>query len=398
MLDAAACGSFAKKYSHEAYSLLEDLAESNVQWHTERQTPRRQGNVFGVDTMATLSTQLAEMNKKIEALSMCQSQTPVTAVECELCGGPHQYAECPQGKTPNFLPEDANFISGNFRGNQGGNAYQPGFRNHPNLSWRNQNVLNPQPPQRPYQPPGFQQRPPQQPTQEEKRPSLEDMMWKYMQQSEARFQANETTMKNLETQVGQIADILANRGPGTLPSNTEKNPREHVKAVSLRSGRELEEPRVQQKEPEEEEINDEKRDEENTDKTLAKIPTVVPYKPRLPFPQRQHQQKTDKQFSKFLEILKQLHINLPFVDVISQMPSYAKFFKEILSNKRKLEDCERVALNEECSAILLNKLPQKLKDPGSFTIPCLIGSCRFNALIDLGASINLMPLTVFKKL
>ncbi|XP_010247671.1 PREDICTED: uncharacterized protein LOC104590648 [Nelumbo nucifera] len=81
------------------------------------------------------------------------------------------------------------------------------------------------------------------------------------------------------------------------------------------------------------------------------------------------------------------------------MPLYAKFLKEILANKRKLGDVATVALNEECSAILLNKLPQKLKDLGSFTIPCTIGNLKINkALCDLGASINLMPYLVFKKL
>ena len=81
------------------------------------------------------------------------------------------------------------------------------------------------------------------------------------------------------------------------------------------------------------------------------------------------------------------------------MPSHAKFVKEILKNKRKLEDFETVKLKEECSAILLNKIPQKLKDPESFTIPCTIGSINFDkALCDLGASINLMPLSILQKL
>ncbi|XP_062085655.1 uncharacterized protein LOC133791755 [Humulus lupulus] len=73
--------------------------------------------------------------------------------------------------------------------------------------------------------------------------------------------------------------------------------------------------------------------------------------------------------------------------------------KEILSKKRRLEDFEIVALTEECSAILQRKLPQKLQDPGSFTIPCTIGKfeCK-HALCDLGASINHMPLSVFRKL
>ncbi|XP_027361379.1 uncharacterized protein LOC113869313 [Abrus precatorius] len=81
------------------------------------------------------------------------------------------------------------------------------------------------------------------------------------------------------------------------------------------------------------------------------------------------------------------------------MPSYAKFMKELLSKKRKLENDKTVPLTEECSAILQRKLPQKLKDPGSFSIPCSIGSCTIGkALCDLGASINLMPLAIMKRL
>ena len=119
------------------------------------------------------------------------------------------------------------------------------------------------------------------------------------------------------------------------------------------------------------------------------------YKPKVLFLARLVQHNLDKQFSKFLEVFKKLHINIPFADALAQMPSYVKFLKEILKNKRKLEDFETVKLNEECSAILLNKLPQKLKDPGSFTISCTIGSINFdNALCDLGASINLMPLSI----
>ena len=76
-------------------------------------------------------------------------------------------------------------------------------------------------------------------------------------------------------------------------------------------------------------------------------------------------------------MFKKLHINILFAEALEQMPKYAKFMKEILRNKRKLEDHETVMLNEECSAILLNKLPPKLKDPGSFTIPCTIGNSYF---------------------
>ena len=94
-----------------------------------------------------------------------------------------------------------------------------------------------------------------------------------------------------------------------------------------------------------------------------------------------------------------LRINIPFVNALAQMSKYEKFIKEILRNKRKLEDHETVMLNEGCSAILLNKLPSKLKDPGSFSMPCTIGNCYFKkSLCDLGANTNLLPLSVFRKL
>ncbi|XP_075083240.1 uncharacterized protein LOC142166992 [Nicotiana tabacum] len=110
-------------------------------------------------------------------------------------------------------------------------------------------------------------------------------------------------------------------------------------------------------------------------------------------------EKLDNQFAKFLEILKQIHINILFTDALLQMPSYAKFFKEILSSKRKLEEVSVVMLTEKCSAILQNKLPQKLGDPGSFTIPCTLGGVYIEkALCDSGALINLMPFPIFKKL
>ena len=100
-----------------------------------------------------------------------------------------------------------------------------------------------------------------------------------------------------------------------------------------------------------------------------------------------------------MEVFKNLHINIPFADALEQMPSYVKFMKDILSKKRRLSDFETVNLTEECSTIIQRKLPQKLKDPGSFTIPCTIGNTIFErALCDLGASINLMPVSIFRRL
>ncbi|GKB16325.1 DNA-directed DNA polymerase [Tanacetum coccineum] len=95
----------------------------------------------------------------------------------------------------------------------------------------------------------------------------------------------------------------------------------------------------------------------------------------------------------------QLHINLPFIEALAQMSKYATFLKGLLTNKSRLEEASKIIMNERCSAILLNKLPSKEKDPGSFTIPCGIGQLHIdNALADLGASIRLMPYTMYKKL
>ena len=98
-------------------------------------------------------------------------------------------------------------------------------------------------------------------------------------------------------------------------------------------------------------------------------------------------------------MLKKIQVNIPFVEAIAQMPKYAKFLKDLISNKKKLEEMETVTLTKECSALISDKLPYKRRQPGNLTIPCEIGPMHFQkALCDSGASINLMPLSIFKKL
>ena len=109
--------------------------------------------------------------------------------------------------------------------------------------------------------------------------------------------------------------------------------------------------------------------------TLEKVEVQKPKydeKPIIPYLQRLRKNRLDKQFGRFMDIFKKLHINIPFAEALEQMPRYVKFMKDILSKKRKLGDYETIAPLEECSAILQKKLPPKLKDPGSFTIPCAI--------------------------
>ncbi|XP_050889862.1 uncharacterized protein LOC127095175 [Lathyrus oleraceus] len=125
---------------------------------------------------------------------------------------------------------------------------------------------------------------------------------------------------------------------------------------------------------------------EAKDKEPPYVP-LPPYKPPIPYPQRLVKSKNEGQFKKFVELLKKLNIIIPFREAITKMPSYAKFLKDILSNKKKIEDDETVMLTAECSAIIQNNMPPKLRAPSSFSIPCVIRKFIIHkALCDLGAS------------
>ncbi|XP_073307086.1 uncharacterized protein [Primulina huaijiensis] len=309
------------------------------------------------------------------------------------------------------LPEESQYINnmnfggyGGYRGNHPLNTYHSGLRNHENFLYaNNKNVLNP--------PQGFNT------SKKKEKPSFEDQVCtfvaesgKRMTRTESRFDSMEThignmgaTKKSLETQIGQLATALRDQNRGHFPSNTEVNPKEPCKAVTLRSGKELEvetsKKKVESKKTvedgESEEI-EEKKIESNTEVEVEQTRIL---KPTLPYPQRFKKKNLDDQFAKFLEIFKKIHINIPFVDTLEQMPNYAKFIKYVMSKKRKLHEYVTVKLTEECSAILQKKLPQKLKDPWSFTIPCFIGGSQCSrALCDLGASINLMSFSIYREL
>ncbi|KAL6346175.1 hypothetical protein AAG906_027913 [Vitis piasezkii] len=192
------------------------------------------------------------------------------------------------------------------------------------------------------------------------------------------------SIRNLEHQVGEISKLLTERTQGALPSITERNPKEHVKAITLRSEKELEQSKEVEQQVNKEDTSVPKEQDAST---LIQPSIPKPSSNVVSFPQRLKRQNLDKQFSKFIDIFKSLHINLPFVDMLEQMPKYAKFLKE------------KVMFTKECSAILQRKLPPRPKDIGSFTIPCTIGDFDFDkVLCDLGASVNLMLLSIFRKL
>ncbi|XP_021729315.1 uncharacterized protein LOC110696327 [Chenopodium quinoa] len=118
----------------------------------------------------------------------------------------------------------------------------------------------------------------------------------------------------------------------------------------------------------------------------------------VPFPGRLAERKLNEKFVKFLRVMKGLHINIPFLEAITQMPSYAKFLNEILSNKKKINE-DLVTLPFQVSAFVQHKMPKKQQDPESFTFPVKIGNLKGKgALADLGSSVSLIPVSIAQQL
>ena len=189
-----------------------------------------------------------------------------------------------------------------------------------------------------------------------------------------------------------------------FPSDMKKNPKDCM-AVQLRSGKDLEkktekdESQKGEEGPEIAETLEKERKKVQLSREEGSKKKIQNNLPAVPFPQRLQKSKIEEQFARFLKTFQKLKISMPFTEVVTQMPLYAKFLKDILRKKRKIAEEGIVNLTTTCSAMIKRGLPEKMKDPGSFTIPCTIGEFEFqNALCDSGASINLMPYSVAKKL
>ncbi|CAM8999521.1 unnamed protein product [Rhodiola kirilowii] len=246
-------------------------------------------------------------------------------------------------------------------------------------------------------------------------------------------QGLQTHVKMLENQIAQQAES-STRAQGKLSARPEhekefcnaiyveesfKNElvedeflerKEHLEAVTLRSGRHLEgaTPKKAVKIPpkpigqaraEETELDDEVPNP-STEKAKERKEELKPYSPPVPFPQRLIKpSKLEKKYEVFTKMLKKLYVYMPFHELIKKAPLCNKFLKEILSKKRTIEEDEPHPLNHECSALFSKQIPQKMGDPGKFTIPCSIGDMNFSSpLADLGASVSVMPLAIYQKL
>ncbi|XP_028806107.1 uncharacterized protein LOC114760956 [Neltuma alba] len=231
-------------------------------------------------------------------------------------------------------------------------------------------------------------------------------------ENKATFSLHETAIKNLEVQMGQLASQMNVLTRSSLPSDTIPNPKrdgnEECKAISLRSGKQL--PDIQRPSKTSKDITNSMVTDLDTNE-LSEEGGVVEEEETKKRKQTEENlndvvrgknvegEMVDDKREDTLPLLLHRCRHFPFLKALEQMPKYAKFLKDVLSKKKRFGEFETVALTEDCSAILQRKLPPKLRDPGSFYIPCNIGK-HFNgkALCDLGASVNLMPLAVFNRL
>ncbi|KAM1962776.1 hypothetical protein ACFX16_023029 [Malus domestica] len=222
--------------------------------------------------------------------------------------------------------------------------------------------------------------------------------------------------------MGQIAEFMGQiREQGRLPSSTVVNPKggfETAKAIMLRSGKQVGADSNTSKSSQDEEdklLKEEAQGAKPTakdDQTLPPPPS--PPKPssttkvssnstfsssiplNVPFPGRFRQSNKEEAEKDILETFRKVQVNIPLLDAIKQVPRYAKFLKELCTTRRRISNKEVVQVSENVSAVLQRKLPPKCKDPGSFTIPCVIGNTKFeHCMLDLGASINVMPYSIY---
>nr|GEU55447.1 hypothetical protein [Tanacetum cinerariifolium] len=199
--------------------------------------------------------------------------------------------------------------------------------------------------------------------------------------NEFRNEMKNSIQASLSNQTNELKNMMASffqmktastSGSRSLSSNTVANPKGELKAITTRSAIVLDGPSFPIPLPFINPKEDERVEETIINQDLAEYTIKVP--PPL------------------------LHVNITLADDLILMPKYHKMLKPLLSNKEKLQELANTPLNENCLVVILKKLPEKLGNPGKFLIPCGVSELKYKALTDLGASINLMPLSIWKKL
>ncbi|XP_058747232.1 uncharacterized protein LOC131620249 [Vicia villosa] len=340
LLDATAGGSLMSKSTEDAIMIIDRMALNDLQTQHDRSPSQRKPGVLELNTNDAILAQNKILSQQVELLTKQMSKLPQQMKEihgmqmtshvasCELCQG---YQRQPP---PHNNPYQRN--------NQG---FQPSRFNKGQQSQGGSS-------------------------------KLEDTLTQFMQASMANQRSNEAAIKNLETQVGQLAKKLSEQQPGSsFPASTQTNPREHCKAIVTRSGKEINggiDGGVIVEDDEEIIVENQKGEvvvEDEGEKSEEKVEEELVEKERK---EKEGREKNDKK---------------------------VKRNKKRNENKKKYTDEETVVLDAHCSAIIQKTPPRKEADPGRVILPITIGGNYIsNGLVDLGSSINLIPLSVVKRL
>ncbi|CAN6679072.1 unnamed protein product [Malus baccata var. baccata] len=433
MLDASAGGALVDKTPTAAKTLISNRALNAQQYEGvgQRSNPRPH-QVNEVSAITELQNQMANLTTLLSQVVECPKVKSVAA--CGVCSMQgHLTDKCPQ-LIENGGWETLNAVGfGNQyqpRNDPFSNTYNPGWRDHPNFKWREPQQGQQQSGFR-QQPPGFYQKP-FAPTQPQAQPAQKsgssidnDQIFNLLTSMAQGMQNRDKKVDELEKQVGQIAEFMGQfREQGKLPSSTIANPKggfESAKAIMLRSGKQVgtapppskSAPNKMEEviiEEEEQGLATVRKEVPLPQVSMAPKPSNLPNKGttvsnsiptndfplNVPFPSRFKQTKKEEAEKDILETFRKVQVNIPLLDAIKQVPRYAKFLKELCTTKKRISNKEVVQVSENVSAVLQRKLPPKCKDPGSFTIPCVIGNTKFeHAMLDLGASINVMPYSIY---
>ncbi|KAM2886687.1 hypothetical protein COP2_013742 [Malus domestica] len=433
MLDASAGGALVDKTPTAAKTLISNRALNAQQYEGvgQRSNPRPH-QVNEVSAITELQNQMGNLTTLLsQVVEGPKVQNVAACGVCSMQG--HLTDKCPQ-LIENGGWETLNAVGfGNQyqpRNDPFSNTYNPGWRDHPNFKWREPQQSQQQSGFR-QQPPGFYQKP-FAPTQPQAQPAQKsgssidnDQIFNLLTSMAQGMQNRDKKVDELEKQVGQIAEFMGQfREQGRLPSSTIANPKggfESAKAIMLRSGKQVGTAPPPSKsapnkveeviiEEEEQGLATARKEVPLPQVSMAPKPSNLPNKGttvsnsiptndfplNVPFPSRFKQTKKEEAEKDILETFRKVQVNIPLLDAIKQVPRYAKFLKELCTTRKRISNKEVVQVSENVSAVLQRKLPPKCKDPGSFTIPCVIGNTKFeHAMLDLGGSINVMPYSIY---
>ncbi|GJY16859.1 reverse transcriptase domain-containing protein [Tanacetum coccineum] len=456
-LNSAAGGNFLDKMPRECLKIIE--SKSKVRNSRNKAVVAKvssNSSTLGISPdVAALTTEVSELKNMMKTMLIdkqkAQAPVPVKAVEqsCVTCGGAHSYRNCPatdgsvyrdniqeyvsqaaaanfnQGNTNSRPPMVANQIrppgfppiqnnQNRFNQNQGNNFNQnrgTNFNQNRGNNFYQGQVY--QPPTS--QPPVYQAHPYQAPAPQMQGVSKTNFE-NYVKANDAILRNMQNQGQGLQNQMTNLTEMLSKfvnsntastSSSGSLPSNTVTNPKEDLKGITTRSGVVYQGPTIPT-------TSSPKVVERRTEVTKDTVfptnngitedvqPPVVPVENQNPVSEPvvapvsapMPNQKPSIPYS-----FKANDDKDAFMDALTLMPKFASTLKALIGNKEKLSEMARTPLNEHCSAVILNKLPEKLGDPGRFLIPCKFpGMDECLALADLGASINLMPFSVWKKL